>query len=229
MIRIERHSLLSLLALSVIILTIFACGGDEGAKVDIPTASTPAVDTLKSTPNIQVQDSSRLSIDDYLAICGGPETETAGFVEGRSLEEFSAALGDFTKQLESVEPPAEVADWHDAVLAYQMAAKESLDDYPTAVPRSREVTLNLTRVPPSSLMRSGATSHIQTSFRTLSMPKPRGSAVSRAAQPHPETLLPDIHVDLLEGSESVPRPAASKYAVLMTLAGTERTLVQGGN
>ena len=28
------------------------------------------------------------------------------------------------------------------------------------------------------------------------MPKPRGSAVSRAAQPHPETLLPVIHVDL---------------------------------
>ena len=67
---------------------------------------------------------------------------------------------------------------------------------PTAVPRSSELTLNLTRVPPSSLMRSGATSHIQTSFRTLSMPKPRGSAFSRAAQPHPETLLPVIHVDL---------------------------------
>ena len=33
----------------------------------------------------------------------------------------------------------------------------------------------------------------------------------------------------LERSESVPRPVASKYAVLMTLAGIERTLVQGGN
>ena len=67
---------------------------------------------------------------------------------------------------------------------------------PAAVPRSREVTLNLTRVPQSSFMRSGATSHIQTSFRTLSMPKPRDSVVSRGAQPHPETLPPVIHVDL---------------------------------
>ena len=66
----------------------------------------------------------------------------------------------------------------------------------SAVPRSREVTLNLTRVPQSSFMRSGATSHIQTSFRTLSMPKPRDSVVSRGAQPHPETLPPVIHVDL---------------------------------
>ena len=66
---------------------------------------------------------------------------------------------------------------------------------PAAVPRSREVTLNLTRDPPSSLMRSGATSHIPTSFRTLSMPKPRDSVVSRAAQPHPENLPPVIHVD----------------------------------
>ena len=67
---------------------------------------------------------------------------------------------------------------------------------PSAVPRSREVTLNLTRVPQSSFMRSGATSHIQTSFRTLSMPKPRDSVVSLGAQPHPENLLPVIHVDL---------------------------------
>ena len=67
---------------------------------------------------------------------------------------------------------------------------------PSAVPRSREVTLNLTRVPQSSFMRSGATSHIQTSFRTLSMPKPRDSVVSLGAQPHPETLPPVIHVDL---------------------------------
>ncbi len=32
--------------------------------------------------------------------------------------------------LESVNPPAEVADWHDAVLVYQGAVKKSLDDYP---------------------------------------------------------------------------------------------------
>ena len=66
---------------------------------------------------------------------------------------------------------------------------------PAAVERCREVTLNLTRVPPSSLMRSGATSHFRTSFRTLSMRKPRGSVVSGGAQPHPENLPPVIHVD----------------------------------
>ena len=105
---------------------------------------------------------------------------------------------------------------------------------PSAVPRSSEVTLNLTRVPQSSFMRSGATSHIQTSFRTLSiralsMPKPRDSVVSRGAQPHPETPS-TCHPrrPTWKGPNRYPGPPLPNNAVLMTLAGIERTLVQGG-
>ena len=43
---------------------------------------------------------------------------------------FAAVLGEFTEQLEAVEPPEEVAGWHDAVLVYQRAVKEALDDAP---------------------------------------------------------------------------------------------------
>ena len=71
-----------------------------------------------------------MSLSEYLTLCGGLESESVDFEENSSLREFSIALGDFTKLLESVNPPAEVADWHDAVLVYQGAVKKSLDDYP---------------------------------------------------------------------------------------------------
>ena len=96
-----------------------ACGG----------SAEPSGSEGGATPTTRVQDTSRISLDEYMAICGGPESEAADFEENISLKEFSAALGNFTKQLESVEPPEEVADWHDAVLVYQRAVKESLDDY----------------------------------------------------------------------------------------------------
>ena len=47
-----------------------------------------------------------------------------------TLAGFAAVLGEFTEQLEAVEPPEEVADWHGAVLVYQRAVKEALDDAP---------------------------------------------------------------------------------------------------
>ena len=46
------------------------------------------------------------------------------------LKEFAEALGEFTERLESVEPPEEVTDWHNAVLVYQRALKMELDDGP---------------------------------------------------------------------------------------------------
>ena len=57
----------------------------------------------------------------------GSETEES--VEDLPLEEFSEALGDFINRLEADTPPAEVADWHNAVLAYQGALKDSIDEF----------------------------------------------------------------------------------------------------
>ena len=109
-----------LLGLLFIAAALSACGA----------SSVPVGGTTESTPDIRVQDTSRITLDEYLALCGGPESGAVDFEEDISLREFSEALGGFTKVLESVNPPAEVADWHNAVLVYQGAVKKSLDDYP---------------------------------------------------------------------------------------------------
>ena len=75
-----------------------------------------------------MQDSSQMSLDDYLTICSGPTPDQTD--AELTLAGFAAVLGEFTEQLEAVEPPEEVADWHDAVLVYQRAVKEALDDAP---------------------------------------------------------------------------------------------------
>ena len=65
-----------------------------------------------------------MSLDDYLTICSGP---TPGQTDAElTLAGFAAVLGEFTEQLEAVEPPEEVADWHGAVLVYQRAVKEGV-------------------------------------------------------------------------------------------------------
>ena len=122
------HNVLTLVALSVILLTFVACGdsstpSEVGTTEDTSPRSTPA-----STPADRVQDTSPTSLDDYLAICAGAASgpTQADF----TLEKFSAAMEEFTEQLNAVNPPEEVADWHAAVLVYQRAVKEALDDAP---------------------------------------------------------------------------------------------------
>ena len=72
------------------------------------------------------------SLDEYLEICREIESGALDSGESNFLEGLSVTLEDATEQLESVEPPAEVAAWHDAVLAYQLAVKESIGDYTEA-------------------------------------------------------------------------------------------------
>ena len=108
-----------LLGILFIAAALSACGD----------GSAPDEGTAKSTPDTQAPDSSRMSLDDYLTICSGP-TPGQTDAELTSLAGFAAVLGEFTEQLEAVEPPEEVADWHDAVLVYQRAVKEALDDAP---------------------------------------------------------------------------------------------------
>ena len=122
-----RNGILCALVLtagSIVMLTLVACGRNEEVLVETPSASTPVVNTPTSTPDTQVQDTFRMSLDEYLAFCGGTESEVVAFEEYISLREFSAALGNFTAQMESMDPPAEVADWHDAVLVIPKGAEE---------------------------------------------------------------------------------------------------------
>ena len=117
-----------LLGILFIAAALSACGGSSAPATQVSGSSTPDEGTTKSTPDTQVQDSSRMSLDDYLTICSGP---TPGQTDAElTLAGFAAVLGEFTEQLEAVEPPEEVADWHGAVLVYQRAVKEALDDAP---------------------------------------------------------------------------------------------------
>ena len=122
------HSLLTLVALSVILLTLVACGDSSTPSEVGTTEDTSSESTPTSTPADRVQNTSPTSLDDYLATCTGA---TSGPTEDDfTLEKFSAALEEFTEQLDAVNPPEEVADWHAAALVYQRAVKEALDDAP---------------------------------------------------------------------------------------------------
>ena len=118
-----------LLGVLLIAAALAACGDSSAPATQVSGSSTPDEGTTRSTPDTQAQDSSRMSLDDYLTICSGPTPGQTG-AELTSLAGFAAVLGEFTEQLEAVEPPEEVAGWHDAVLVYQRAVKEALDDAP---------------------------------------------------------------------------------------------------
>ena len=144
MIKMARHWIPAILALLVVLLALafVACGGNGETPTDKPTdpgvaptsdpsaATIPAdsASTAQSTPDAEAQVTSQVSLDKYLAICGLPEGESME-VEEVPFEELSEAFGEYTGKLESVEPPAVVADWHNAIVAYQGAVKQSIDAY----------------------------------------------------------------------------------------------------
>ena len=103
----------------LIIAMLSACGGGEEPTGD---GSGPA-------PSTQTQNNARMSLDEYLEVCAARPPAGIDLEGEGSIEDFQAALGESIERLESVEPPEEIADWHDAVLPYQRAIKESIDDY----------------------------------------------------------------------------------------------------
>ena len=143
--KLRSGSLLSLAAMVIVLFSLLACGEQTTPAGDTPTATaagetstaaqptaaaadTPAATSPTPTPVGEAQGTSRVSIDEYLALCGLPKTEVAE-TEEIPLKEISDAFRDYTERLESVEPPLEVADWHHAVLPYQKAFRESVDEY----------------------------------------------------------------------------------------------------
>ena len=134
-----RH-VLTAVAVSLVSLALFACGGETTPSADAPAGGTTATgttataggtttsDTTATTATAtaaQPRDSSGMSLDEYLPICASP---ISGPIDVEAtIEGLATVLGEFTKRLEAVEPPAEVADWHDAILVYQKALKKALD------------------------------------------------------------------------------------------------------
>ena len=149
MIKIARHWIPTILALSVILLTLafVACGGNEEARENVPTATTagetpgatsptgtaaggtPRAASTAATPVAETPSASGVSLDEYLVtVCGG-QAESTDWEEGESLRELSLGLRQFIETMESLGPPSEVSDWHDAGLEFQRAFKKTVDDY----------------------------------------------------------------------------------------------------
>ena len=150
---------LAVLALSMATLALLACGGETTPSDDAPArgttaTSTPARDTTETSTTApaaatEVRDSSGTSLDDYLAICSSP---ISGPIDVEpTLEGFATVLGEYMERLESVEPPDSVADWHYAVLAYQQALQETLDDAPEFDDEDAETLYLVTAVFPTVL------------------------------------------------------------------------------
>ena len=91
-------------------------------------APTPMPAAAPTPTAAQPEETSRLSLEDYMAFCGGPGYELGGWEEN-SLREVAAGWGTIVDHLASVQPPEEVTGWHRATLAFLRAVKASVDAY----------------------------------------------------------------------------------------------------
>ena len=140
----------SILALTVVVLTFaFAtCGGADEAREDAPVstaagetsaATSPTTDAAGGTPAsaspaaTQVAEppsTSSVTLDEYIRnVCGESVTEVGSWEEGDSLRELSEGLAFVIEGMGALEPPAEVAEWHDAQISFAGVFKETIDDF----------------------------------------------------------------------------------------------------
>ena len=130
---IARHWIPSILALSFVLLALAACGGSEEARENVPTATvaggTPASTPSTATPVAERPSTSQASLDEYIGtVCGG-QSEVGSWEEGESLRELSEGLGFVIEGMGALEPPVEVAEWHDAQISFAGAFKETVDEF----------------------------------------------------------------------------------------------------
>ena len=124
-----RH-LLPLTVLLVGPLALAACGGVEDAPAASSVADAPAADPTVARPVADAPDTSSVSLDEYIMkVCGETLTEVGSWEEADSLRDLSAGLGFISGQMSALEPPAEVAEWHDAQIAFAGVFKETIDDF----------------------------------------------------------------------------------------------------
>ena len=145
---IARLRIPSILALSVVVLTFAfaACGGADEAQEDVPASTAPDESSAATSPTpdaaggtsssaspeatqaSDAQGASSVSLDEYIGTVCGP-TEVAAWEEGKSLRELSEGLEFVIEGMSALEPPAEVAEWHDAQIAFAGAFKGTIDEY----------------------------------------------------------------------------------------------------
>ena len=122
--RIRPVPLLLTVLLTLALPTLAACGGDEEPPDDAASGSVaPDTPAAERPP-----DASSVSLDEYiLAVCG--DGLVSEWEEGESLKDLSSGLAFVSEQMGSIAPPVEVAEWHDAQLAFAGAFKETIDDF----------------------------------------------------------------------------------------------------
>ena len=128
-----RHLTTSVLALTFILLTFAACGDSEETREDVPTATAAGGASASApptaTPVSEPPSTSQMSLDEYIGtVCGG-QSQVGSWEEGDSLRELSEGLGFVIEGMGALEPPAEVAEWHGAQIAFAGAFKEAIDEY----------------------------------------------------------------------------------------------------
>ena len=135
-------------AFSIVVLTVAACGGNGEATSDTPTvidagvsptedsaaATTPDDSVLTDSPTAALvadaPDTSAVSFDEYIMmVCGETLTEVGSWEGGNSLKDLSAGLGFISEQMSALEPPTEVAEWHDAQIVFAGVFKDTIDDF----------------------------------------------------------------------------------------------------
>ena len=105
-------------------------GGNARTIEILKSAADRATTTPTDTPVPAGTAVPPAGLDEYLAIC----SETFDPDEYNSKQEFLAGMDTFIRRIEAVRPPPEVADFHNAVIAFQKAARQALEEAPPPEP-----------------------------------------------------------------------------------------------
>ena len=109
------------LGILFIAATLSACGDSEG--------SAPQTTPAGGSPG-RSDSTDSMSFDDYIAWCSEREEPELEDDQNATYEEVSILYGELIERMESVSPPAEVADWHNKALVGWETLKKALDAEP---------------------------------------------------------------------------------------------------
>ena len=125
--RVEgTHVLVSVLTLAVVLLAVLACGDDTTSSGVTPATGDGEDSSVSSSTSAPGR--STMTLDEYVSQCALyaddeiPEDATSG--------EASEELARSIELMEAINPPPEVADYHNETLSYGKALKSLLDAQP---------------------------------------------------------------------------------------------------
>ena len=122
--RIKSRALAATLAIAafLVIVATAACGSDSTPSSN----ETPAGGADNSRPALGTD---RMSLDEYTEWCSGM-VSIEDPPEGITYGEYSSGVAEFIEEAESINPPVEVAEWHNAAWSVPRAMKSLADAQP---------------------------------------------------------------------------------------------------